>query len=302
MANNPWRLLITALLALFITSCDKSSDGDINSASPVSAAQTQINDKLNAFTKAANSEASINTYSLPDAFYKYRREVEPQLTSTLTAYSVVNPGIFRKVSEQLNQGLSLPGELPQLDEAARQYQASLDKMLPLSETLYAYSQSKGWRNDNGALARNSNAEYIATFETLLIKRDNFLKAISVANSEQIKMAYENSEPNSAEHYRNGIVYLSRQTLHALNENRTQSEEQVLNEQAQTLSQLADGWSQLLQQQGYESCQRIIDAAHDYISVLHSAIDQQAQGSELPEEKIILPFNVLVQALTSHRSC
>jgi hypothetical protein len=302
MANNPWRLLITALLAFFITSCDKSSDSDKTSATPVSAAQAQVNEKFAVFIKAANSEYSIDSYSLPEAFYKYQREVEPQLRASLTSYSVVNPAIFRTVSDLLSTGLVLPGELPPLDEAARRYKASLDKILPVSETLYAYSQKKGWLNDNGALARGSNAEYVTAFKALLIERDRFLKAISVANSERIKMAYENSPANSAEHYRNGIVYLSRQALHELNMSRTENEDRVLNDRVQTLSQLSDGWNQLLQQQGNDSCQTIIHAANAYISVMRAAMAQQAQGAEMPEEKIILPFNALVQALTTHRHC
>lgn len=302
MANNPWRLLITLILAFFITACDQSSNNATGSGA--SAAQSQINDKLTAFIKAANSESSVNFYSLPEAFYHYQRETEPQLTAgkTLTSYAVINPSIFHTINEWLAKGLSLPGALPQLDNAARAYQASIDKLLPLSEKLYAYQQNKGWLTDGGELALRSDGEYVAAFSALLAQRDSFLKAISVANSERIKIAYENSPADSAEHYRNGMVYLSRQTLHELSDDRTPADERKLNDEVATLEQLAAGWSKLIQQQDEQGCQNIIDTANDYISVLHAAIMQQAQGEEVIEENIILPFNALVHALNSHRNC
>ncbi|GLR08551.1 hypothetical protein COO59_19105 [Mixta theicola] len=302
MANNPWRLLITATLALFITACDQPVNNVKNTAA--TSAQTQINDKYAAFIKAANSESSVNFYSLPEAFYHYQRETEPQLTANvaLTSYVVMNPVIFRTINEWLAKGLSLPGALPQLDSAAQAYQASIDKLLPLSDKLYAYRQSKGWLKDKGELARRSNAEYVAAFTTLLAKRDSFLKAIYAANSERIKIAYENSPADSAEHYRNGLVYLSRQTLHELSEDRTPAEDMTLKHNVATLKELSLGWRKLIQQQNNQDCEIIINAANDYISVLHEAINQQTQGEEVDKEDIILPFNALVQALNSYRSC
>ena len=304
MATHPWRLLISATLALFITACDKPFETAKNTDSPVSAFQSQINDKFSAFVKAANSESSINSRFLPEALYQYQQETEPQLyaKSTLTSYAVINPAILRTVSEWLAKGLSLPGELPQLEQAAQSYKASLDALIPLSETLYAYRQDKGWLKDNGDLARRSNTAYVSGFTTLLSKRNDFLRAISAANEELIKSAYENSPSDSAEHYRNGMVYLSRKTLHELNNDRTAAENITLKQDAETLSQLAVGWSKLIQQRGDNSCHKIIDTANDYISSLQIAIESQAQGKEIAQENIILPFNALVGALSRHRSC
>ncbi|MGD8108790.1 DUF3829 domain-containing protein [Pantoea sp. FN0302] len=302
MANNPWRLLITITLALFISACDQSSDNPQNSAA--SAAQTQINDKFTAFIKAANSENSVNFYSLPEALYHYQQESKPQLTANvpLTAYTVINPSIFHNINEWLDKGLSLPGPLPQLDSAAQAYQASINKLLPLSEKLYDYQKNKGWLTDNGELARRSDAEYVDAFNALLTQRNAFLKAISAANSERIKIAYENSPADSVEHYRNGIVYLSRQALRDLTEDRTPAEDKILNKEVETLEQLSAGWNKLIQQRDEQDCKSIIDTANDYISVLHAAINQQAHGEEVIQENIILPFNALVHALNSHRSC
>lgn len=304
MANNPWRLLITATLAFFITACDKPSDTANNSDASVSSTQTQINDKFTAFIKAANSESSVTFRILPEALYQYQRETEPQLKSTqaLSSYSVINPVVLHTVSEWLAKGLSLPGPIPQLDQAAQAYKATIDALLPLSETLYAYQQNKGWLNDNGELARRSNAAYLADFSALLERRDDFLTAISVANRERIKFAYENSPADSAEHYRNGMVYLSRQALYELNDEATPAETATLKQHVETLSQLSVGWDKLLQQQDNSSCKKIIDAANVYISALHSAMSAQTQGKAIVEEDIILPFNALVHALNSHRSC
>lgn len=302
MTTHPWRLLIILMLALFISACDPSADN--SKGAEKSAAQSQIDDKFAAFVKAANSESNVNFYSLPEAFFHYQRETRPELAGNkpLTAYVVMPPNIFRTINEWLDKGLNLPGALPQLDSAARAYQASINKLLPLSEKLYAYQQEKGWLTDGGKLARRSDADYVAAFSALLIQRDSFLKAISAANSERIKIAYENAPANSAEHYRNGMVYLSRQTLHQLSEDRTPAQDKQLNDEAATLKQLSAGWHKLMQQQDKQSCQNIIDTANDYIAVLNAAIMQQAQGKEVMEEDVILPFNALVHALNSHRSC
>lgn len=302
MVTYPWRLLITLMLAFFINACDQSADNA--KGAEKSAALSQIDDKFSAFVKAANSESNVNFYSLPEAFFHYQRETRPELTGNkpLTSYLIMPPAIFRTINAWLDKGLNLPGPLPQLDSAAQAYQASINKLLPLSEKLYAYQQEKGWLMDGGKLARRSDADYVAAFSALLMKRDNFLKAISAANSERIKIAYENAPKNSAEHYRNGMVYLSRQTLHQLSEDRTPAEDKQLNDEAATLKQLSTGWSKLMQQQGNQSCQNIINMANDYIAVLNAAIIQQAQGKEVMEDDIILPFNALVHALNSHRNC
>ena len=302
MVTYPWRLLITLMLAFFINACDQSADNA--KGAEKSAALSQIDDKFSAFVKAANSESNVNFYSLPEAFFHYQRETRPELTGNkpLTSYLIMPPAIFRTINAWLDKGLNLPGPLPQLDSAAQAYQASINKLLPLSEKLYAYQQEKGWLMDGGKLARRSDADYVASFSALLMKRDNFLKAISAANSERIKIAYENAPKNSAEHYRNGMVYLSRQTLHQLSEDRTPAEDKQLNDEAATLKQLSTGWSKLMQQQGNQSCQNIINTANDYINVLNAAIIQQAQGKEVMEDDIILPFNALVHALNSYRNC
>ena len=150
MAKHPWHLLIIATLTLVISACDN--------AAPVSAAEAQINDKFNAFVKVANGESSITFGSLPEAFYHYRHEVVPQLATgkPLDKYYVVNPAILSAISSGLAKGVSLPGELPQLERAAQQYKTSIDRMIPLSKRLYDYSQQQAYIKDGGKLARRSN--------------------------------------------------------------------------------------------------------------------------------------------------
>lgn len=295
--DSPWRLLIAAALALTITACDKTSDTVNTPSSASHGVGTAIDDKFAAFIRAANSESSMTYHSLPEAFYHYQRDVASFMTTGQAPerYSVVNPAMLRAISDALANALNMPGALPPLDNAAQQYKASLDKMIPLSEALYDYAQNKTWLSDSGDLARRSHAEYIAGFDAILMQRDRFLRAIAVANNDRIKLAWEQSPENSPEHYRYGVVYLSRQTLKALNDPALSDS---LNKDAATLHQLSAGWKQL----GNGECENILHALDAYLSALDRAMQAQAQGQETADEETILPFNALVSALSNNRQC
>lgn len=299
--DTPWRLLMAAALALMITACDKTTDSANPSSSAAHDIGTAIDDKFAAFIRAANSESSMTYHSLPEAFYHYQRDVAPFIATgkTLERYSVVNPAMLHTLSDGLAKALSMPGALPPLDNAAQQYKASLDKLIPLSEALYDYAQNKTWLSDSGDLARRSHPDYIAGFDAILMQRDRFLRAISIANHERIKLAWEQSPENSPAHFRYGVVWLSRQTLEELND---PSLSASLNKDAATLHQLSAGWQQLLQQQGNGQCQSIFHALDAYLSALDEAMQAQAQGREMADDKTILPFNALVSALSNNRQC
>lgn len=159
-------LVLAGLLAL--GACGGSGNGGGNgseAAAPSPAAAA----KVSAYTEAFN--ALIDTYGLPATAqtYKEARIASRSPSDTIT----ISDGWVEGAAGKLKAARALPGSLGALDATAETLDAALQKVLARLGPLYAYYNTKGYRQDALKRGKAEDAQMTAEFDVALKAMDDF---------------------------------------------------------------------------------------------------------------------------------
>lgn len=164
-----------ALAGLFVLSaCGGSGSGnggngsaEAATSSPAAAA------KLSAYTEAYN--ALIETFGLPATVQTYK---EARIASRSPDENItISDGWIESAEGKLKAARALPGALGPLDAAAETLDAALQKVLARLGPLYAYYNTKAYRQDSLKRGKAEDAQMTAEFDAALKAMDDFNAAL-----------------------------------------------------------------------------------------------------------------------------
>ncbi|RYX97346.1 MAG: DUF3829 domain-containing protein [Comamonadaceae bacterium] len=131
--------------------------------------------KLNAYTEAYNK--IIGTFGLPETRDRYYKANIPAKRATDSVS--ISDGWVDIALEQFKKGRALPaGGFGELDKAADQLIAALDKLVVELKDLDVYYTSKAYKDDNLAKGKAKDAEVRGHFEASLGALKNFNDILS----------------------------------------------------------------------------------------------------------------------------
>ncbi len=189
------------------TAATDSGKGREAAASKEDADQEWVK-KVNAYINVANSTRAFNEPAITEAAQRWREEdIQKAKAGDFTKIRT-NSHLFEgSNSDALNKALTMPGETPAADAAAKELKQAVDQYLPNWKALQAYNTSRKYEDDAGAEGKRMLPEYLAGIDAIEA-------ALAKFNAEVDLLSKEMQKKNAAKFAAEGKL-LELHTLNAL---------------------------------------------------------------------------------------
>ena len=158
---------------LMLAACDGPSGSGNESANDVVASPSTGTAKVSAYTEAYN--ALLDTYGLPETVKDYK---DANIAHRSPGDDIsISQGWIENARGKLKAARALSGNLGAVDTAAAKLDDALGKVLARLEPLYAYYNTKRYRQDGLARGKREDAQMAAEFDAAIMAMNDFNSAL-----------------------------------------------------------------------------------------------------------------------------
>lgn len=196
--------LIVALIAasiLGLSACDKAKEvankveaettKAVDSAKNAgSSSEEAISAKINKYVSVSN-DLQKYFHESNEFFAKNRAEREAKAKAGDFKSIETNSSVFERSGKKLEEIAQMPGDTPDVDNAAKAYAAVITEYLPNWDELQSYNKAKKYEDDNGAKGKELLVKYNEGQAKLIAAQEAFEKVFKVAmDKEKVKRVAE----------------------------------------------------------------------------------------------------------------
>ena len=185
------RVVTAFFIAFALLGCSKEASESTDKKpanSAASAAEAKKTDTKNAdeaWDAKVNAYISLNNSIMKkqrpansiDRDHREKREAEAQKGDFKSASGGCS-SFWRGFDEELQKTLSMPGEIPEADAAAKKIADVLKKYKPNADALYEYNSAKKYEDDNGAKGKEMLPLYLECVKELRTSTEELEVAMS----------------------------------------------------------------------------------------------------------------------------
>ena len=218
MKKNKWAILV-ACIAVALAGCGDSGTTE-NSSSATSQDSSNSAKKESSSAKKETSHSEEAWQEKAQAYIRLNNRINgfPNSRWAKRAEEQTKKGDFKAIRtdahyfgdsdiKNLEKALALPGNMPEVDAAAKKLQEAIEKYVPNWKTLIEYNKSKKFEDDNGAKGKEMLPMYIEGMDVL---RDTIS-----ALGDQVSVIAKQSHEKALAKYKAEGKLLEMHTLEAL---------------------------------------------------------------------------------------
>lgn len=201
--------LAVAACVLTLSACDDNKSAKTEQSQPASEQAEVL--KYNAYVEVANSFQRSYAKELA-TFQNY---VQPVLDgkdkNDNLFYSTNN---LDRLKNDLAKARGMKPDMAELDGPADAYRDAAEKSEPLDRDMGNYISAKTYLSDKGAHGREIQTAFITAMEALATAQVNFISAIDAKDRARIKAEFENTEKDTRDYFRIGMIYHIKDSMDA----------------------------------------------------------------------------------------